>query len=220
MASREFFFVDESGDPGWPGADPLYILIGMHVDEPGLHKIRRHITSFRYHHDILKEFKDTTWASKFSGPAIRMCELLAHMTEEAELITTANWLDKSKWHANKGPHLAPGKGNLFRAFQLRLLLQRHIKRKPWGERLDVVVDRWRLSPEQRRNLEDYLRNNYALRPVISSVTIVDSLYSEPIQIVDMMGRLARKRLTGAASTTEETLCDALMDLREYTKGLY
>jgi hypothetical protein len=120
----------------------------------------------------------------------------------------------------QGAHLAPGKGNLFRAFQLRLLLQRHIKRKPWGERLDVVVDRWRLSPEQRRNLEDYLRNNYALRPVISSVTMVDSLYSEPIQIVDMMGRLARKRLTGAASTTEETLCDALMDLREYTKGLY
>ena len=103
--------------------------------------------------------------------------------------------------------------------QLRLLLERHLTRRPWGENLDVAVDRWRLNLEQRRNLEDYLRTNYRLRPMIGYITMVDSVYADPVQVADIYARVARRVLTGDADREKEELCRRLMDLSEVTGGL-
>ncbi len=114
----------------------------------------------------------------------------------------------------------PGEAVRFRNYQLRRLLGRHRARRAWGQNLDVVIDRWRMNVDQRRNLEDYLRGNFQLRPVISSVTTVDSAYADPIQVVDIYARLARRVVLGAATTEEAALCGRLMDLQELTGGLY
>lgn len=43
-----------------------------------------------------------------------------------------------------------------------------------------MIDRWRMTPELRQNLEDYLHGNFKLRPAIAAVTLVDSAYADPI----------------------------------------
>jgi len=218
---KEFLFVDESGNPGPDESDPFYILIGVHIEEEPLAQTRKHLAAFRYHHDIFKEYKDQGWSNKLSSPTLNLLDFLAHMTDEGDIAATANWLRKSTYKRRKGPYLsAPKQTFLFRNFQLRLLLERHRTRKPWGERFDLVVDRWRLSWDQRRDLEDYLRDNYGLRPVVSSITMVDSLYADPIQAVDVYARLARRVVDGSATPEERTLNGRLMDLREVTGGLF
>lgn len=83
-----------------------------------------------------------------------------------------------------------------------------------------MIDRWRMLPELRKNLEDYLRGNYKLRPSIATITLVDSAYADPIQVVDIYGRLARRIVEGRAAAGEVALGKRLMDLTEVTGGLY
>lgn len=211
--NKEFLFIDESGDPG-PAGNPIYILVGMHLDAGAVDELRRHLTAFRYHHDVVREFKAQRWADKFSSAARHLLEPLAYLTKEGRIVATANWLHKERFRAAGGPYLAaPGDSAKFRNFQVRLLLERHRKRKAWGENLDVVLDRWRMDAAQRRNLEDYLRGNYKLRPMVT-VTTVDSLYVDAIHVVDIYTRVIRRVLEGTASSDEQDLCLRLVDLEE------
>ena len=150
--AKEFIFVDESGDPG-PAGNPLYILIALHAGLPALDDIRRHLAAFRYHHDVVREFKDQRWAEKLSAASRHLLGFLADITEAGGIASTGTWLDKQTYRSGGGPYLAgPGEAVRFRHFQLRLLLERHIARRPWGQNLDLVIDRWRMSLDQRRNL--------------------------------------------------------------------
>jgi hypothetical protein len=140
MAEKEFLFVDESGDPGVVG-NPLYILAAMHVDLGVLDRIRSHLMAFRYHHDVVRELKNQRWADKLTEAPRRLLEPLAALTDDGLISTTLNWLNKPTYISNDGPHLDGGPSWRFRHFQLRLLLERHTGRRPWGESLDLVVDR-------------------------------------------------------------------------------
>ena len=43
---KEFIFVDESGDPGHgEDTDPLYILLGVHMDEGAVNAVRQHLSA-------------------------------------------------------------------------------------------------------------------------------------------------------------------------------
>ena len=218
--AKEFIFVDESGDPG-PDGDPVYILIAMHADLLALDGIRRHLAAFRYHHDVVREFKDQRWAEKLSPASRHLLEFLAETTDAGGISSTAIWLNKERYRTGGGPYLSrPGEAVRFRNFQLRLLLERHVARRSWGQNLDLVIDRWRMSLDQRRNLEDYIHGNFKLRPRIASITVVDSAYVDPIQIVDIYARLVRRVVLNRAEDPERVLAERLVQLSEVTSGLY
>jgi hypothetical protein len=60
MASdkAEFIFIDESGDPGFPGSNPIYILSAVHMNAAAFNSFRLHLASFRYFHEVTRELKD------------------------------------------------------------------------------------------------------------------------------------------------------------------
>jgi hypothetical protein len=215
---KEFIFGDESGDPG-PAGEPIYILAAVHMKDRVLHHVRYCDAAFRYHSQITKEYKDQNWAAKIGPAGLRILMAMADFTDRGEVHSTVTWLDKAVYRANRGPHLAAGKSNEFRHYQVRRLLELHRATHIWGSRLDVVLDRWGASQEARRNLEDYLQGNYGLRPKIETVTLVDSLYCDLIQIVDLYTRLARLVVAGTASTEQKDLATRLFQLHEIKGGL-
>ncbi len=188
--------------------------------EPLLNHIRLHDAAFRYHHQIVKEYKDQKWAPGIGQAGHRLLIALADLTAPDQLTATVTWVDKAKYRSNGGPHLAPGKSREFRHFQIRRLLETHRAARSWSTRLDVVLDRWEPSIEGRRNLEDYLRGNYGLRPQIETVTFVDSLYADLIQIADLYTRLARLVVTGSPSPDHMALAGRLFSLKEIDRGVY
>jgi hypothetical protein len=145
---------------------------------------------------------------------------LGDLTEAGEITTTAHWLRKDTYRSGGGPYLFPGSDTTkFRHFQLRLLLEHHRKRRTWGDAVDIVLDRWSMSQEQRHNLEDYIRGNWKLQP-IGHVTTVDSAYVDSVQIVDLYARLVRRVVEGKATDEQESLCHRLMDVKEVVRGLF
>lgn len=217
---KEFLFIDESGDPGLVG-NPTYLLVCLHASEEAVDRIRRHLTTFRYHHDVVKEMKAQRWADKLSPVTERLLHFMADLTDGGDILSTATWLNKDKYRAGGGPYLAAtGTTWLFRHYQLRRVLELHRARTSWSDATDLVIDRWRMSLEQRANLEGYLRGNFALRPVLASITMVDSAYCDPIQIVDIYGRLLRRVVSGAPSPDETGLAHRLMEIHEVVGGLF
>lgn len=220
---KEFILIDESGDPGAEG-NPIYILIALHADEEALHEVRQHLTAFRYHLGATKEFKSSRWADRplTTGNALdRLLTPIANLVDEERVTVTANWLNKETYKGNGGPYLTGATADTakFRNFQLRLLLERHVLYRGWGPATDLVIDRWAMTEEQRRNLEDYLRNNFNLRPV-PWITLVDSVYCDFVQVVDVVSRVVRRCVEDRADDDERGLCSRLTDLHEVTRGLY
>lgn len=217
----EYVFVDESGDPGFPGANPLYILVGSHMNEATHRDVTAHVAAFRYFHGVNREFKD--WGGLLKSPPTiqwrTLMEYLCDRTIAGDITTTAIWLDKAVYQGNRGPYTAPGQSTLFRHFQIRRLLERQRPRSPWGRDVDIVLDRWSMSQAQRVNLEKYIRNNWHLQPV-GNVTTVDSTYVDMIQIVDLFTRLVRTVIEGTADAEQTALAGKLMTIIEIRGGLY
>jgi hypothetical protein len=217
-AEKEFVFIDESGSPGMAESLP-YLVVALHLSEECVHRVRQHMTAFRYHHSVVKELKDQRNAGKLTPQTRRLLEPLADMSDASDIRATCNWLDKQTYKANKGPYL--DNAQYFRNYQIRRVLERHRVRSPWStDLLDVVLDRWSMDEDQRRNLEEYLKGNWNLEPRIAHVTTVDSVYVDPIQIADIYTRVARKIADGSANDEERALASRLMSIREVRGGLY
>jgi hypothetical protein len=76
-----------------------------------------------------------------------------------------------------------------------------------------------LNESQRRNLEDYIRNNYALQPV-AAVTTVDSACVDAVQIADLYTRLAWRVVEGTVDDKQRATCARPMELCQVVGGLY
>lgn len=217
---REYIFIDESGDPGFQGGSKRYALGALHMDQPTLEVVRHHVAAFRYFGEVKKEFKATSWADKLSPTALRLLHCMEDLTAPGAVVATAIWLDKATYGANHGPYRTKGKSHEFRHFQLRRLLERHRSRRTWGTKVDLVLDRWGQSKDLKRNLEDYVQGNFCLHPEIENVTFVDSVYCDPVQIIDIYLRLVNRVVDGTATAEEKRLAAALMDVTEITGGFF
>jgi hypothetical protein len=213
----EFIFIDESGEPGSRG-NRIYIVTGVHVPDASQKELRQHLTAFRYHHDVTKELKVTgaLLKDKFTPPMRALIGFLAELADAGEVTATTNWIDKENY---SGPHMEEGKTTEFRHFQLRMLLERHKSRRPWGSNVDIVLDRWSMSDEQKANIETYIKGNWNLQP-IRHMTFVDSTYTDLVQIADLYTKLARRVVEGEADDEQMEMCGRLMSLKQYTRGLY
>lgn len=220
-SNGEFVFIDESGDPGYPGSNPLYLLVASHVNETVNRDLTAHIAAFRYFHGVNREFKD--WGGLLKMPPTsqwrKLMEYLCDLTVAGDVATTATWLDKPTYKTNNGPYLSPGQTTKFRHYQIRRLLELHRQRRMWGPDVDIVLDRWSMNQTQRVDLENYIKNNWNLQPV-GHVTTVDSTYVDMIQIVDLLARLARRVAEGKADVDQQTWAAKLMRLHEIKKGYY
>lgn len=159
-----------------------------YVWDAALRQAQRHLTAFRYHHGVSKELKDTgaLLKDKFTPVTRALLNFFAELAPTGDVTATGQWVQKHKYVANGGPYLSgPGSSTTkFRHFQLRLLLERHKKVRPWGPQVDLVLDRWSMNEEQRSNVERYLRGNWALQP-IGDITFVDSRYVDMLQVADL-----------------------------------
>lgn len=206
-----------------PGSNPVYILVGLHAPKATLEQLRVHLASFRYFNAVTKEFKD--WGALKKSPPTQQLKAftgaLRNLTLNGQIAATLNWVEKQKYKANDGPYLDPGQTQDFRAFQLRLLLQRHKRRGLWGDNLDIVIDRWNMSETRELNLRHYVKwKIWHLDPRPAHVTIADSDYVGGLQVADMYARLAREVIEGAASEWLAEVVGDLMSLEEIEGGLF
>lgn len=217
----EFVFVDESGDPGFPGHNAIYLLVACHMDERTYADVYSHLVAFRYFHGVNREFKD--WGGLTKVPPTQQWQsfmgFLRDRSLAGDVAITCTWINKPTYRSNGGPHTDLGQSSRFRNFQLRRLLETHKARNGWGPNVDVILDRWSMSHEQRVNLETYIKTNWNLRP-IGSVSTVNSAYVDMIQAVDLLTRLARKVIEGSVTQELHDLAEDLMTIRELRKGLF
>jgi len=184
--------------------------------------LREHLTTYRYHSQVRSEFKASRpgrRAMAEGSPSARLLEPLAGMTGDDEVLVTATWLHKETYQNNHGPN-PPGTGDAtrrFRNYQLRRLLEHHVGIRPFGTNVDVVIDRWPMSHEERAELVKYISDNWNLRPT-PIITFADSLTSDFIQLSDVIARLLTAVVTGVASEYEQELCSRLVHSREITRG--
>jgi hypothetical protein len=94
---------------------------------------------------LLKSPPTLQWRTLMEYPCDR--------TMAGEISTTATWLDKAKIQEQRRALSGHRESTEFRHFQVRILLERHRKRRQWGPNVDIVFDQWSMSQAQQINLE-------------------------------------------------------------------
>ena len=222
---KEFIFVDESGDTGIvSGSSSHYLVTSLHINEKEMHHLRRHLAAFRYHSESSNEFKDGRWSKRsveHGDTGDRLIRSVVHMKNEGALLVSATWLHKDTYRANRGPHLsgAAGDSRKFRSYQIRRHLEHHVQIRPWGDETDLVIDRWQMTLSERDEFEKYIHGNWNLRPK-PTITFVDSLTCDQIQVVDIVARMLYRKIAGTASEFEEELCHELVVEKQILGGIY
>ncbi|TAK37072.1 MAG: hypothetical protein EPO21_00510 [Chloroflexota bacterium] len=207
--SRDFLFVDESGDlgDGTGGSTSYYTVFGLHVADTTYKHAMEHLTNYRYFHGVTKELKSSKQKT-MSPHRRRFMEGLSACASEGIISCSCVFLRKLEY---TGPYLHTHSygGRLpirFRNFVLKQLLYFHFEHSPIRtEERELVLDRFEMSLEDRLNLEEYLRNDYRL-PTLKHITHADSTYVEMLQVTDM---LAGPFKQFALHTADDDLREAL-----------
>lgn len=217
--SKEFIFVDESGDPGDPGTEgssKRFYMAAVHTTEEPARVIRAHLVNLRYHHALgggeLKEW----WMLRkgvITKELTSLIKLLEKMTVSGEIRATAVWLDKETYKADGGKYLGAGPESYkFRNYVLKRLLTRHRARFGWGDNVDLVLDRYQLPEREIRRMRTFL--DTALSPRFAYVTAVDSAYVGLVQLADIYTNLAKQTRRPGCKEEFTSMCERLMSPRE------
>ncbi len=197
-AKRDFVFIDESGDPGEPGkedASDYYMVNALHLTDSTLQDMFNRLNHLRYFHKLEGELKNVHKNPRILKSLLDISEWFHRING---IFMTSTYLNKTSY---EGPYLhndSPRGRNpkYFRNFIISKTLERHFYKNqtlsaPEPE-LEIVIDRFVSKKEDQDNLVNYLKKNRKL-PSILHVVQVDSRYSDPIQIVDLFGRLLKAK---------------------------
>ncbi|MFB6290742.1 MAG: DUF3800 domain-containing protein [Candidatus Bipolaricaulia bacterium] len=193
---RDFVFIDESGndgEPGREGASDYYMVNALHLTDSTLQDMFKRLNHLRYFHKLDGELKNEHKDPKIRNSLLDISEWF-HSIDG--IFMTSGYLDKTSY---EGPYLHKGSPRgrnpkYFRNFIISKTLERHFHKNqtlsPEPE-LEIVIDRFIENKEDEENLVNYLRTRNL--PDILHVVQVDSRYSDPIQIVDLFGRLLKAK---------------------------
>lgn len=207
--SRDFLFVDESGDigTGTGGSTAYYTVFGLHVADTTYKHVVEHLTNYRYYYAVTKELKSAK--QKTLSPQRRLLiQGLAACANEGIISCSCVFLRKQEY---TGPYLHPhshgGRQPIrFRNFVLKQLLYCHFEHTTiQTEEHELVLDRFEMSREDRLNLEEYVRKDYKL-PTFKPITHADSMYVEMLQVTDMLAVPFKEFALG---TADDELREAL-----------
>lgn len=199
MPTTDYLFIDESGDPGNGQGDSsdYYAELVLHIHDEGFPQLMTHITNWRYIRRVMTEQKKLP-----RGPDLETFIRPLSELQQANIMSCSSvYLIKDKY---SGPYLkvsSPRGENpiSFRNFIHRQLLEHHFSiNQPATANIELVFDRFEMSQEALKNLEDYLRENYRL-PDIKHITHADSLYTEALQVTSQLVNQIKDIALGTAT---------------------
>ena len=186
MRNKKFIFIDESGDLGVHENSSEYFAVGaLVVDYESMKDLNRILSDFRYWRCFYPELK------RINNPL------------QERIYETFNNIIFKKEHINfyyikidKNSFIQPflnsiGKSELntekFRNLIFVTLLKNieEIQNRNFG--YEIIIDRYSNNAKTENELRIYIKNDSNL-PNFESVSLVNSIYCEPIQIIDLVFR--------------------------------
>ena len=216
MPFTEYLFIDESGDPGSGEGDSssYYAELLLHITDEDFPSFIKHVVSWRYIRGLALEMKRPP-KGRDMGIFLRP---FSELQRSGSISCSGVYLIKDEY---TGPYLKPGSPRgenpiLFRNFIHRQLLEYHFSlHQPATSNIELIFDRFEMSHEAIKNLEDYLRGNIRL-PDFKHITHADSLYTEALQVASQLVNLLKDIALGKASPEQEELL-SFISLRDITK---
>jgi len=186
MPTIDYLFIDESGDLGNGQGDSsdYYAELVLHINDKGFPRLMTHITNWRYIRQVMTEQKKLPRGRDLET----FLRPLSELQQDNTISCSSIYLVKNQY---TGPYLKASSPRgedpiLFRNFVHRQLLEYHFSiNKPTTTNIELVFDRFEMSQEAFKNLEDYLRGNYSL-PDLKHITHADSLYTEALQVTSQL----------------------------------
>jgi len=182
--TRDYLFIDESGDPGKDisaGSSTHYVLGCIHITNLGLEKLNKHLYAMSYFSGRHRELKSSR-LGRVQKDHIE--DIAKWLIDSSDSSITVVLLDKERY---LGPYLGAGQyvynAIRFRNFITRQLLELHFNCLNLStNECELVFDR-AMSEDAENNLKQYLRGNFRL-PAFTSIVHCDSRYVPALQFVD------------------------------------
>ena len=200
---RLFLFIDETGDPGHPDQRDASVYYQLNItlaNRAGVGRITRHFSRFRYFLDADKEFE------RYQRSTEKLLEIMSICAATPDVKFFSFCLEKK---AYVGPYLRKiGKGKFdydprrFRNYIIKKSLEALFSYELTDsfvnpQEYELVFDRFLSSEKDEQNLRDYLRGNFRL-PSFLHIIQVDSQYSDPVQVTDLVGKMVKDAVFGGA----------------------
>lgn len=217
--SRDFLFIDESGDPGYlPGSSKYFAVGCLHLTDIGLEELQKHFCAFGYFQTKFREIK----SSKLSGfQKDQIADMLKWLQCKDQVAMSVVFVDKDRY---TGPYLRPVKNFpanpvYFRNFLNRQLFEKHFANNPLITNESAIIFDHTVSETEETNLKSYLRGNLLL-PRLDTIVQCDSRYVPSLQFADVMIHIVKETHFGDPGSVDGRLLEYMniFDVSQPTKA--
>ena len=184
IPNKKLIFIDENGDTGMHPDSSKHFMIGaLVVNHKGIEIVRKVFSDFRYWKPFVAEFKKVIYVDEINKTLNNVVLPSEHIQFYYTMINKKEYV---------GPYLREIKKteldtHKFHNFVMRNLLEGIEEIKDETIEYEVVIDRYTSGQIFEKGLVEYLQDNHNL-PKFESIVQVNSIYCEPIQIVDLIFR--------------------------------